>query len=120
MVHHRIYHWGMVWYWDHGCCGNCKGGLIVKRTLERAIAHYGEHMQMVVAMEEMSELQKELAKAIRGKPNRKAIAEEIADVEIMLEQIKIMFKSDCAVKLWKIQKIERLNNRMEADSNGEK
>ena len=40
-----------------------------------------------IFFEEMSELQKELCKHDRGKDNREAIAEEIADVQIMLEQM---------------------------------
>lgn len=46
--------------------------------------------QIVVAIEEMSELQKELCKLLRHEDyNTRNIAEEIADVSIMLEQIMI-------------------------------
>ena len=62
--------------------------------LKSAIARYGKTAQMVVAMEEMAELTKELSKFLRGAHNEDAIAEEIADVRIMLEQLEIMF--DCA------------------------
>ena len=40
--------------------------------------------------EEMAELQKELCKNARGKDNRAEIAEEIADVHIMLDQMEIL------------------------------
>ena len=46
-----------------------------------ALAKWGPVKQTIMAFEEMSELQKELCKAARGKDNREAIAEEIADVE---------------------------------------
>ena len=46
--------------------------------------------QIVVAIEEMSELQKELCKVLRHEDyNMRNIAEEIADVSIMLEQIMV-------------------------------
>lgn len=38
-------------------------------------------MQIVVTMEEMSELQKELCKYMRGKYSPASIAEEIADMD---------------------------------------
>mgnify|MGYP001539651347 CR=1 FL=1 len=60
-------------------------------VLQRALDTYGSAMQIVVMMEEMSELQKELCKYLRGKYSPASIAEEIADVEIMLEQMKMLF-----------------------------
>ena len=59
-------------------------------VLKAAIKTFGEEKQKVVAIEELSELQKELTKDIRGKGSKDRIMLEIADVEIMLEQIKIM------------------------------
>lgn len=60
--------------------------------IEKTIEKNGKNIQCVVAMEEMSELQKEMSKAIRGKDNRENIIEEIADVEIMIKQIMRMFE----------------------------
>lgn len=60
-----------------------------KDIMERAIDTYGKEKQLLKAVEEMSELQKELCKAVvRGCPAYAltSINEEIADVEIMLEQ----------------------------------
>ena len=68
------------------------------RTLcSRALQAWGAEMQSVVAAEELSELQKELCKSVRGENNTDAIAEEIADVQIMLEQRlpKIADRSQC-------------------------
>ena len=64
----------------------------------------------------MSELQKELCKAARGKQNKAEIAEEIADVQIMLGQMILLH--DCAdeVEEQKARKLERLKGRlMEAE-----
>ena len=47
--------------------------------------------QTIIAIEELSELQKELCKALRDKLNINNLIEEIADVEIMLFQIKKIF-----------------------------
>ena len=54
-----------------------------------AVNVYGKTSQCTVCMEEMAELTKELSKNLRGQDNAAHIAEEIADVEIMLEQLKL-------------------------------
>ncbi len=82
--------------------------------LEQAIHTYGKEKQEIVAIEEMSELQKELSKNIRGEENTDHISEEIADVEIMLEQLKIMHSNRDSVEDWKAKKIERLQRRLGA------
>lgn len=69
--------------------------------------------QTIIAIEELSELQKELCKALRDKLNINNLIEEIADVEIMLFQIKKIFnikkeQIDCV----KIKKIERTKNKL--------
>lgn len=49
---------------------------------------YGKEKQVLQAVEEMTELQKELIKNVnRNKDNKKEIILEIADVEIMLMQL---------------------------------
>lgn len=63
-------------------------------VLSQAIKRYGIVSQVNMMFEEMSELQKELCKHLWGKDNLSEIAEEIADVEIMLAQMKAIF--DCA------------------------
>ena len=69
--------------------------------------------QMVVAIEELSELQKELCKAIRGQEVKENIIEEIADVSIMLCQIMIYFEIEEAdvIKVMD-EKIQRTMNRL--------
>ena len=65
-----------------------------------------------MVFEEMAELQKELSKHLRGKDNIDEIAEEIADVEIMLEQMKMLFDVEDRVGQYKSHKINRLNDRI--------
>ena len=82
-----------------------------------AIDTYGEVMQITVAFEEMSELQKELCKYLRGSGSQEKIAEEIADVEIMMEQMKMLFNCEAAVLKVREKKVKRLKERMEHKEN---
>ncbi len=83
-----------------------------KIIYDAAINKYGNHMQQMVAIEEMSELIKELVKYNRGTENEKHIAEEIADVCIMLEQLIMMFDNEPEVRLYIEQKLLRLQSRV--------
>lgn len=56
-----------------------------------ALTTFGAGLQLVVALEEMSELQKEICKALRGEIHSAHMAEEIADATIMLEQLRQIF-----------------------------
>lgn len=69
--------------------------------------------QVIVAIEELSELQKELCKMLRNgnADNIEHIKEEIADVSIMLDQLVYYFKID-KEDLLKIQ-TEKLNRTKE-------
>lgn len=82
-------------------------------TLEAAVATWGPDAQAKILLEEMAELQKEICKAWRGKPNTAEIAEEVADVEIMLEQIKLIFGIRDAVDTYRDAKLERLRLRLQ-------
>ena len=73
-----------------------------------AIKTFGALPQMVIAIEECSKLQKEITKIIRKKGNLTNLAKEIADVEIMLEQLKLIFTIHDKVIEQKGVKIERL------------
>ena len=79
---------------------------------EQAIAKYGEEAQRRVAIEELSELIKELCKYDRGYINRGHIAEEIADVSICLEQLLLMFDCEKEVDEWRTFKLNRLLERL--------
>ena len=81
--------------------------------LRSAIETYGSVMQITVAFEEMSELQKELCKYIRGSGSQENIAEEIADVEIMIEQMKMLFNCEASVLQVREKKVKRLKERIE-------
>lgn len=80
---------------------------------QAALETFGKELQVTMAIEEMSELTKELCKNGRGQENTTHIAEEIADVEIMLQQMVMLF--DCAgqVETFRRYKLERLAGRIE-------
>ena len=80
--------------------------------LSAAIAIWGKDAQAKMLLEEMAELQKEVCKAWRGKDNSVEIAEEVADVEVMLAQIKMIFGIDASVGVYRDAKIERLRQRL--------
>ena len=83
------------------------------KVLQRALDTYGSLPQIVMVFEEMSELQKELCKYLRGKYSPANIAEEIADVEIMLEQMKMLFCCADDVHDVRRRKVERLKERLD-------
>lgn len=83
--------------------------------LEAAINKWGNRLQIVVAIEELSELQKALCKYLRCLAAdadcedlscaEAAIKEEIADASIMLNQLELIF-GDCTEE--EVRKLERL------------
>lgn len=87
----------------------------MNETLKKAIDTFGKDMQLTVAVEEFSELTKEICKHKRGADNLPHIIEEMADCYIMLEQMKMIFSLDDSVIVGAVKKkIERLK-RMLAD-----
>lgn len=78
-----------------------------------ALRTYGTDAQMVVAIEELSEIQKEICKALRGQVNLPHLAEEIADSTIMLEQLRLIFDINDEVCDMMDTKVERLRQRIQ-------
>ena len=88
------------------------------RILEAAIDTWGTEMQIIVAIEEMSELTKALTKYIRADDAATisaSIREEMADVGIMLNQLSLIFGDTTEEE---IRKLNRLWRRIE-DVTGE-
>lgn len=85
-----------------------------ERKLLFLIDHYGTRIQQDIAIEELSELQKSIIK-YRREPSDKtkeSVVEEIADVQVMLEQLKMIFS--CRTKIDEIMdaKIDRQIKRI--------
>lgn len=63
-----------------------------RENFETIIEAFGNEAQMIVAVEELAELQQEITKKLRHKKETVfRLVEEIADVEIMTDQLKVMF-----------------------------
>lgn len=90
----------------------------ITKTLWSFIEHYGCDKQRMVAIEEMAELTKALCKIDRAKDATqlcKAIKnaqEEVADVEIMVTQLKLML-GEREIDNVIVQKLERQKERVE-------
>lgn len=91
------------------------------KILEAAIETWGEEAQIVVAIEEMSELTKALFKYLRYYLTEQGnhgqivadIREEMADVGIMLNQMALIFGDPTDQE---ILKLLRLEQRIEAEA----
>lgn len=57
-----------------------------------AVSRWGQKSQLIVALEELSELQVEIAKHLNGKrEDGLGLIDELADARIMIEQIEQMY-----------------------------
>lgn len=82
------------------------------KVYTNAFVANGERMQMVVALEELSECQKEICKFLRGEGDAGHLAEEIADATIVLEQMRYIFGLNSLVCEKMDEKIIRLDHRL--------
>lgn len=86
-----------------------------KDVYNKAKQAYGIDAQVTKAVEELSELIKELSKFLLDDGNMEHISEEMADVKIMIEQIELILENKEAVKAVKKAKIRRLSDRLDAE-----
>ena len=88
----------------------------MKQLLERVITANGMNKQLDVAVEECSELIQAICKIKRyGYTDEECyfnLAEEMADVEIILAELKLLFDNEDNVKEWKNYKLDRLEKRL--------
>ena len=88
--------------------------------LRNAVAFYGRSKQELKAIEELGELIRAIARARTCDDEERDtalenLAEEMADVEIMLEQLKIIHDNRDKIKIWRSIKLGRLRVRMAKD-----
>lgn len=84
-----------------------------QEIFNKAISTYGEKAQKLMAIEEMSELTKEICKDFRGKMDREHLIEEMADVTITIDQLMIMYEiSGDEIQQMRERKINRLKERL--------
>lgn len=87
------------------------------KTYTNALITYGEYKQCIVAIEELSECAKELCKVLREKGDAEHLAEEIADVNICMEQMIYFFGLQEDVERWMDSKIKRLDIKLKRGAN---
>lgn len=92
-----------------------------KEQLHGIINHYGADHQKDKLFEEMAELQKEVCKEKDGKGDIPHIAEELADVSIMLQQMQLIYGiTDEQIEQVVQKKIERTLDVIEGECNESK
>lgn len=80
---------------------------------DNAIATWGKTPQLLVLLEEFSELQKEILKNInRDKDNLTEIIDETADVLIMMEQLQRLYNIKEPVQQRIVEKLKRVEQRL--------
>ena len=84
-----------------------------KQVYDAALGKWGAKMQATVAIEEMSEVIKEITKMLRGELDREHMAEEIADATIMLEQLRQVLNINDSVSSWMDYKVAALKRKVE-------
>lgn len=83
---------------------------------EEIIKKFGEEKQIIVAIEELSELQKALCKYLRNGELTYNLLEEMADVKIIIEELKIIFDiDDSQIESEINKKLERTKERYLTD-----
>lgn len=77
-----------------------------------AVRQFGENNQIVKLLEELAELQEAVLKFIDGRDSKYHVAEEIADVQIMLCQLGIIMGCGNEADEWEAIKIKRLKSKL--------
>lgn len=81
--------------------------------LQAAIESFGVQSQLDMAIEECAELIDALMKHRRGRNDIQAVVTEIADVQIMMAQLEIIFAGNSKiVEMERMRKMDRLRNRL--------
>ena len=82
------------------------------RVLREAIEHWGIPSQIMMLFEEMGELQTALTHYLRDRIEAPSVEDEIADVQVMLNQMKIIFDEENIDLIYE-EKLKRLHNMIE-------
>lgn len=78
-----------------------------------ALQTFGGGAQLVKALEELTEVQLEIHRALNGRADLAHLAEEVADATIMLEQVRQMFNINELVCEFMDAKVTRLRQRVD-------
>ena len=90
--------------------------MMEEEIYREAIRQWGTKAQLLMWLEESSELNHAICAYLRGREGAKeGVIEEMADCQIMLNQLKIVFEGDGFARL-KTQKLLRLQERLHMSS----
>ena len=87
----------------------------LKELALKAVNHFGVDHQREKAIEELSELVTELSREQDKRTSKEKVAEELADVIIMCEQLKIIYNT-LRVDRWIREKADRLEEMISPPS----
>lgn len=81
-------------------------------SYEKLVSFYGKKSQLLMLAEEVGELLQAISKVERGILSTERLAEEIADVRIMLEQITYIYDVKQEARTLEFNKKNQLRNRV--------
>lgn len=84
-----------------------------QEVLERALEEWGEKAQFLMAHEECGELITAVARYYRGRASKEEVLEEVADVQLLLDQLAIILGNGEAIELER-QKFVRFRDRLDS------
>ena len=80
---------------------------------EKAIEHYGIKHQAIKAIEEMNEAAAAISRWINGLGSVERMAEELADVSIMIDQLELGVETlQELTEAWRLEKLQKLEKRI--------
>lgn len=83
-----------------------------EKLYKACLDHWGNKAQMLMAVEEMGELNQAIAKYLNGREHN--IEEELGDALLMLEQLQYLFGYK-KIKKMQDKKIKRIKERLEKE-----
>ena len=84
----------------------------VRKMFREAIDRWGVDMQRMMVVEEVGEFLVDFARLGRGRVGVDKLAEEVADVRVMLAQVEEMYGLEAEVDYWVDIKLRRLRDRL--------
>ena len=92
-----------------------------KNALVKALEKFGSISELIITVEELSELQKEVTKQLRNEGKMENLVEEMADVYIVMEYLKMIFAiTDDDINKEVEKKLNRLENRLNSENEQQK
>lgn len=79
---------------------------------KKALKAWGWKLQAIKLCEELGELQQAMCKYLLKQGGTRNLTEEMADVEIMIGQMKNGLSLSKQVKFWKALKLKRMETRL--------